>query len=527
MKTRHRNFRNAGTYAFLALIIIGALAHVSAVWGIVRNKGAVDLAGFPTAVRKSLVTDFKWKHFFVDINGAYTRAIGQRVCNHIVRLPNGQLTSVEALSPRDETIAELSATAKRVGALSSWLISRGVPLLYVQAPTKMDMRGKLYPYCVKHSINEIPEIFCRELESMGVNVLDLRPQLTLSPDAVAKNFFITDHHWTIDAAFSACPTIAGQILDLLGLDNRLVGACFDPMKWNRFEKKDWFLGSRGRRVGRFFAGVDDISWYEPKSAARMSCAIPNREIFRVGSFSDALIKKQELLSEKRPPYYTSNPYLLYVGGDFPLVAHRNQSASVKARVLMIQDSFGVPIQAFFSTLFSEVDVLDLRYFDEMAVTEYIESTKPDAVVVLYYPLTLIRAQHKLTNFGQCQGTDTEWNCVQTCRRVRIEKSPKPYNYLNLTPATGLCNGHIYRLTLGHGRPSGTSGAGATVCLHDPNSQKIAAIRVVDLDYISGNEECIGFKVPPTGKWRLLLYAGRRAATNVEVDIGEVTLFEKK
>lgn len=525
MKTRHRNFRNAGTYAFLVLIIIGTLAHVPVIWGIMRDKSVKTLAEFSAKVRKSLVTDFKWKELFVDINGAYVRAIGQRVCNDIVRLPNGQLQGISELSQSDATIAKLSASAKRLGEFSDWLGKRGVPLLYVQAPTKMDLKGELYPYYVKHGINEVPEIFCRELESMGVNVLDLRPQLTSSTEAVAKNFFNTDHHWTIDAAFSACPTIAGRILDLLGFDNQLARECFDPIKWNRFEKKDWFLGSRGRRVGRFFAGVDDISWYEPKSVARMSCAIPNREIFRDRSFSEALIKKSELLSRKRPPLYTSNPYALYVGGDFPLVNHRNLSAHVKARILLLKDSYGLPIQAFLSTLFSEVDVLDLRRFDEMTVTEYIKSTRPDAIVVLYYPFSLTNP--KVTSFGQEREIDTKWDCVQPCRRVRIEKSPKPYNYFNLTPAAGLHNGHIYRLTLGRVQPSGTFGGGATVCLHDLESKKVVQMRVVDLEYIKENEECIAFKIPPTGKWRLLLYAGKRAATDVEVDIGEVTLYEAK
>ena len=368
-------------------------------------------------------------------------------------------------------------SAKRLGEFSLWLQDRGVPLLYVQAPAKMDLQGKLYPYYVKHSINEIPEIFCRELESMGVCVLDLRPQLAASPDDVTKNYFITDHHWTIDAAFSSCPTIAERINDMLGIDGQLACVCFDPMKWNRFEKKDWFLGSRGRRVGQFFAGFDDISWYEPKSELRMSCAIPSREIFRFGSFSDALIKK-ELLSEKRPDNYKTNPYLLYVGGDFSLVTHRNKFASAKARVLVIQDSYGVPLQPLFSTLYSEVDVLDLRYFNDMTVAEYVDITKPDVVVVMYYPMSLLNSQ--VTNFGQSQTADVDWRCIQPTRQVRVEKSPKPYNYVNLAPDTGLRNGHLYKLVLSRGRSFDSSANCVTVCLHDSDSKKIMAMRVVDL-----------------------------------------------
>ena len=523
---RRIHFTNPGACTFLILIVVGFIAHVPSVWNVVRNGEIKSFAEFTASLRRDLVSDFKWKHDFVDINGAYVRAIGQRVSNGIVRLHNGQLTSEAFLSRCADEIAALPKIANAFVGLSSWLKGRGVPFLHVQAPVMMDPQGVLSPYLTEHCINEVPEILCRELRSAGVNTLDLSEQFASSPEVVRKTFFTTDHHWTIDAAFSACPIIAGRILDAVGLDAKIARARFDSDKWNRFEKKNWFLGSRGRRVGRFFAGLDDISWYEPKEKddVRMSCAIHKGERFRVGNFSEALILKDKLLPETRPPVYENNPYLLYLGGDFPLVSHRNQFAAVKLRVLLIQDSFGVPIQAFLSSLFTEIDVLDLRYFNEMSVPDYVESTSPDIVVTLYNPSMVIMPV--ATNFGTGPSGATKWSRVRHIQQLRIEKSPKPYNYCNLTPVDGLRNGGVYRLSFKQGSSPGKSGVGVTVCLHDLMSKKITATRVVDLDYIKENEERLCFKIPQSGKWRLLLYAGSRTSTGVEIDIGEVTLYER-
>ena len=238
--------------------------------------------------------------------------------------------------------------------------------------------------------------------------------------------------------------------------------------------------------------------------------------------------KRELLLN-RPPYYESNPYALYVGADFPLVTHRNQMSSVKARVLLFKDSYGLPMQAFFSTLFSEVDVLDLRYFDEMTAVEYIEGTRPDMVVVLYNPSSLCNPP--CTNFGSSrvpsQNVKAKWDCVQPSHSVRIAKSSDQYHYVNLTSKIKLRNGYVYRLTLGEAKQLSDAGIGVTVCLHDVNSRKFGPIRIVDLDYIRENKDCFSFKVPVKGEWRLLLYAGRRTSKNVAFEIGDVALYEKQ
>ena len=83
--------------------------------------------------------------------------------------------------------------------------------------------------------------------------------------------------------------------------------------------------------------------------------------------------------------FAVTPYVIYIGGDYPSVQHRNLSAPNQKKVLFLKDSFGLAIQAFLSTEFSAVDVIDPRYFTDAGIAEYCEWTRPDLVIMMMSP----------------------------------------------------------------------------------------------------------------------------------------------
>ena len=53
------------------------------------------------------------------------------------------------------------------------------------------------------------------------------------------------------------------------------------------------------------------------------------------------------------------------------------------KMLMIKDSYALPVAAFLSTCVSEIHMVDLRDTPTVNLEKYIENNKFDAVVVLY------------------------------------------------------------------------------------------------------------------------------------------------
>ncbi|MFO7459684.1 MAG: hypothetical protein R6X07_03605, partial [Desulfatiglandales bacterium] len=52
------------------------------------------------------------------------------------------------------------------------------------------------------------------------------------------------------------------------------------------------------------------------------------------------------------------------------------------RVILIKDSFGLPVYSFLAPAIKETRALDMRYFDENVV-EYAKGNNPDVVIIMY------------------------------------------------------------------------------------------------------------------------------------------------
>lgn len=317
---------------------------------------------------------FRGKYRLLELNGFIARYTGRRAYNNVTLLKNGMLGGNvdDFFEPKDP-----EPLADKVICFSEYLDSLKTPFVYVQVPYKMDMGGKLLPKGLKDYPNVCADCLVQTLKNEGVRVLDLREELTSDIKTTEEFFYRTDHHWTPDGAMIAFRRVMEYLRD--ETDPGLNIACSDSKNWERHKKEKWFLGSRGKRVGPFFAGVDSLIWYTPGFRAEdMSCEIPNHNWLYEGDFSDANIRRGYI--DERD-YYSKNSYGVYIGGDYPIVKHRNPHAPNKKKILILKDSFVLPLQAFMSTEFTELDVIDPRHYKE-SIEDYCRENRPDAVIMI-------------------------------------------------------------------------------------------------------------------------------------------------
>ena len=78
-----------------------------------------------------------------------------------------------------------------------------------------------------------------------------------------------------------------------------------------------------------------------------------------------------------------NRYAVYFGKDYPLVQIVN--AQGKGRVLVIQDSHGLPFSAFLALSVMELDIVDLRHFIG-SLREFVSQKDYDLILILYGPI---------------------------------------------------------------------------------------------------------------------------------------------
>ena len=322
--------------------------------------------------------NLKQKEPLISLNGAYMRLTGARVSNDIVRMKNGMLTEESAS-------ADPSYAAGQITGLYQYLREQGTPFLFVESPRKPDLSGSLMPEGTESHCHENANGLLALLEANGVPTLDLRPELAGSAEALKRYFYRTDHHWNDEGAFLAFQRIMERLQAQFPEDTILSGIT-QRENWEKHTLPDYFLGSHGRRVGIGFAGVEDFFYLTPKFETRMSCSVPSDGIYREGSFAQAALAMERITG--KPDYYNSSPYDVHTGENYDHVQFRCETAPSYKKILMIQDSFGLPLEGYLATAFREVETLDLRYLKDTTAVEVIDQFQPDMVIVMYNPFVM-------------------------------------------------------------------------------------------------------------------------------------------
>lgn len=340
------------------------------------QSGDINFSTFIKKVSSGLMTGFKGKYVYINLNGLFVRLLGQDKNNDVIRLKNGMLSE-------EMPKIDMEDRAKNLIELNEYLKETNIQFLYVQAPDKMDLEKTLLPEGMVNYANENADCLLECLCHANIETLDLRPFISAKKEMVQQYFYKTDHHWNPFGAFIGFQKIIEKVAEIFP------ETAFDPIpldleNWKTHKKENWFLGSHGRRVGIYFGGVEDLIWMTPSFDTKISCSIPDRNKVYEGDFIKANIRKN-VLKQNHKNYFNRRPYRIFTGPDYPLVKERNEQAASDIKVLLLKDSFSRPVMAYMSTEFQKLDVIDLRHYKEGTLVEYIEKFQPDLVMMMLYP----------------------------------------------------------------------------------------------------------------------------------------------
>ena len=471
------------------------------------GKGEISAAEFIDKVQEAYPDKFFGKTKLININGLYGRVMGRRVYNGAVLLKNGMLSKTQERLDMEESEAALKV-------FQSCLEKRGIPFLFVLAPAKADLAGELFPHGVTTNQNANADELLSLLEKDQVNTLDLRPMLSATSEEIEAYFYRTDHHWTPTGALSAVEPITKEMGRVLNKNLDLTYA--DPELWEKHTVKDWFLGSHGKRVGTLFGGVDDLIYYTPKFETEMSCAIPKHRTLYKGDFSQANIRDEHIIKKD---YFGDNPYCVYIGGDYPLVQHRNQIAPNDLKVMLIKDSFMLPEQAFQSALFSEIDVVDPRHFSQCTITEYVDIYQPDIVVMIANPSMEYQGFYKKLDSGNIvERGKARWNIREVIEACSIEIRPgdNPYNYETIATNSMLERGKRYTISFESVDFTQGYSDGVVLSLYDRTMNRVITSGIFDITFCkehSGFNWTFDMPTDNNHDLQVIAYPGMPGATN--------------
>ena len=371
--------------ALFILIIIGGFAFsMYNIEGIVKTGGGAVLSvirrqssvsSVPTSFENYYNSLYSKQPVSLDIFSLTQRALGKHEARNFEVLKSDDDALYLGGNKDVLDVDKLEKVATQCKAVYDATNEYGGHFIYVQVPFKnVGVVKELADY--SSDITEESESYVDNLiRQKGIPVLDLREY------EECKEYYRTDHHWTVQSAFNASGIIANEIQRIYGID--LVGHEYyaDMNNYESVSYNNSFLGSIGIKVGRFFAGKDDFVIYKPKFDTDITFVHKDKKkpFEYAGDFWETFVDQKMLEDSSYNNKYDANMHGAYVESII-----RNNLAQNNYRGLLVTHSYGRAMAQYMSLDYSELRYLDPqkgRYNDN--ILEYVREYKPDVVIYMY------------------------------------------------------------------------------------------------------------------------------------------------
>ena len=325
--------------------------------------GVIEAWNMDYDIDSNLKVNVFAKQEYLNLQGYISKTIDQRELNDVIKLNNGDLTSVQ----QKATDEALNSNVEILANIQDYLERKGIKFIYVRAPYKISIFDSQLPEGVIDYSADNSERFVELLDQFNINYIDIGLEMHNDGLNQYDYYYKTDHHWTPEGGLYAFSKIDEEIKNELGIteENKYT----DINSYDIEVYKDWHLGSNGQRVGVYYAGADDMHYIKPKE----DVIIRDVTTQETDSFSKLLYDESVLIKrdyEQRLTYDT-----LY-GAAMGHQLH-NDSAINSIKVMVSTDSMGKVVVPYMVLSYEDV------YWTGIS-KELIDEYKPDVVVMIKY-----------------------------------------------------------------------------------------------------------------------------------------------
>ncbi len=367
--------------AFIAIIFVSAVGGRHRVLAALRNTEGKNIVEVKDDIDSTYNDGVYRKADYINLCGLSANIMGMKELNGVLKLENGQLCNMPA---GDVVYSDECAT--KLNELNKYLKEKDIELLYMQIPSKGGENTELLPKGISDSGDMLYDSLSASITDKGIDLLDMKVEFEENGFEQEEVFYTTDHHWTVSTAFFAYRKTVEYFNENYGTNIDEKYTDINNFKTEKYE--DLFLGSHGKKTGRYYAGIDDFELITPKEEidSEFVFDIISKNKVQEGDFRESLVYESHL---ERGEYFVSNPYAAYLGGNYALAKITNKNAPCDKKLLVLTDSMGYPLMSFMSLAFSEIEYADLRYYRDSSFVDVVNEYKPDTVMLIYSMTRLV------------------------------------------------------------------------------------------------------------------------------------------
>lgn len=306
-------------------------------------------SGDYTSKFETYTTDqFTFRDEWITLKAASELALGKQENNDVHLCENGTL--IEGFKRPENSVLD-----SNMSALNTLVGNTDAKVYFALIPDKSDLYSSLLPKNVPNDSEKEVIDYCYG-QSNATNV-DIYSALSAHTDEYI--FYRTDHHWTSLGAYYGLSALA----ESMGLPCPALDSYTD-----RHVVSEEFYGTTWSSSG--------FSWVDPDT---MEIFVNAPESLKVTSYPQGSPVEGKLYDfsflEKK------DKYSMFMGGNCPMHVIETGNED-KPSLLILRDSYMDSLIPFLLDDFSEIHVLDLRYY-RASLKAYIEQNNFDNVLVCY------------------------------------------------------------------------------------------------------------------------------------------------
>lgn len=320
--------------------------------------GSISNGSFMEQMSDFVEDHFPARSFFVSLNTTVCLAEGNKDIGG-----NYSETPAEggAYFGKQEHLYEVllpdknSTYQKNVSGLVSFSQKSGIPLYFLPVPSGAAEQSENLPYSCPGN-DQLEKLRALQAGAEGnVKVIDLFHALSLQKTG-QDYYFRTDHHWNAYGAY----------VGYTELCNAMKIPCTPLSQFSFRAAEQPFLGTLYSKA--LFAWQKPDSLVLPYKADGWDLTQETDGSVHKGIYWDQFLTQKD-------------KYSVYLGGN-PAVTIIRNSASGKGKILILKDSYANSMIPYLATNFSEIHLIDLRYYNK-DIYDYIKQNGIHQTAAVY------------------------------------------------------------------------------------------------------------------------------------------------
>ena len=307
---------------------------------------------FTTQFESYTTDQFPFRDSWTTAKARCELAIGKEENKGVYLCAGGTL--IEAFEAPDKTQLDTN-----IAAVKSFAENSSVPVYFALIPGNSEIHSDIIPENAPNDSQKDVIDYC--YPNSGANNIDIYSDLAAHSGEYI--FYRTDHHWTSLGAY-------------YGYEALMEAMSYSPTPLSDFAPQtvsDEFYGTVYSKSGMSWVKPDSIEIFAEQDEATQVTNYLTNEPASGALYDDSFLDKKD-------------KYSMFMGGNTPLVTIKTKNTDAPS-ILIIRDSYMDSLIPYLQNNFSEIYVMDLRYYKtqlaESTVSDYVDENGIDEVLVCY------------------------------------------------------------------------------------------------------------------------------------------------